>query len=114
MTDPKPRGFATLSPERLREITSKGGKAVPPEKRAYSQNTELAKIAGTKGGKSVPGERRMYSLNRDLAVASGRKGGRAAQAKRRAEAAGGFEPVGAAVQRVVDQVRSGAKSREDA
>lgn len=39
---------------------------------------------------------------------------RAAQAKRRAEAAGGFEPVGAAVQRVVDQVRSGAKSREDA
>jgi general stress protein YciG len=47
------RGFASLTPERRREIASKGGKSVPAEKRAYSTNRELAATAGKKGGLAV-------------------------------------------------------------
>ena len=51
MTEKKLRGFATLTPERRREIASKGGKAVAPEKRYYADKAK-ASAAGFKGGKS--------------------------------------------------------------
>jgi len=51
MTEKKPRGFATLTPERRRELASMGGKAVAPEKRYYS-NKANASSAGFKGGTS--------------------------------------------------------------
>ncbi len=44
------RGFASMSPERQREIASKGGKSVPSEKRSFSQNRDLASQAGKRGG----------------------------------------------------------------
>ena len=44
------RGFASMSPEKQREIASKGGKSVPSEKRSFAQNRELAAQAGRKGG----------------------------------------------------------------
>jgi general stress protein YciG len=44
------RGFASLSPEKRREIASMGGKSVPAEKRSFSQNRDLAAEAGRKGG----------------------------------------------------------------
>ncbi len=44
------RGFASMSPEKQREIASKGGKSVPSEKRSFSQNRDLASAAGRKGG----------------------------------------------------------------
>ena len=44
------RGFASMSPEKQREIASKGGKSVPSEKRSFSQNRDLASNAGRKGG----------------------------------------------------------------
>jgi general stress protein YciG len=44
------RGFASMSPEKQREIASKGGKGVPSEKRSFSQNRDLASQAGRKGG----------------------------------------------------------------
>ena len=44
------RGFASMSPEKQREIASKGGKSVPSEKRSFSQNRDLASQAGKKGG----------------------------------------------------------------
>ncbi|NBJ13133.1 con-10 family general stress protein [Microvirga arsenatis] len=47
------RGFASMSPEKQREIASKGGKSVPAEKRSFSRNRHLAAEAGRKGG-SVP------------------------------------------------------------
>lgn len=47
----KPRGFATLTPERRREIASMGGKAVPPEKRGFSRYQGLAARAGRIGGR---------------------------------------------------------------
>ncbi len=50
------RGFASMSPERQREIASKGGKSVPSDKRSFAQNRDLASQAGRKGGQaSGPG-----------------------------------------------------------
>ena len=48
------RGFASMNQERQRQIASMGGKAVPDEKRSFSQNRRLAAEAGRKGGQSVP------------------------------------------------------------
>jgi general stress protein YciG len=39
-----------ISPERRHEIASKGGKALRPEQRSFSQSRELAREAGRKGG----------------------------------------------------------------
>ena len=44
------RGFASMDPARQREIASKGGSSVPPDKRPFSQNHKLAAEAGRKGG----------------------------------------------------------------
>jgi len=46
----KPRGFATMSVERRREIAAKGGASVPAEKRAFSRDFKLAERAGAAGG----------------------------------------------------------------
>ena len=55
MTEKKdrPRGFAAMSPEMRREVASRGGKSVPPERRAYSINRQLAKDAGRVGGRAT-------------------------------------------------------------
>lgn len=47
----KLRGFASMSPERRRQIASRGGKNVPPERRVYSTNRQLASDAGRVGGR---------------------------------------------------------------
>ena len=44
------RGFASMDPERRREIARKGGASVPADKRSFSQNTDLAARAGRIGG----------------------------------------------------------------
>ncbi len=46
------RGFASMTPERRREIARKGGASVPKDKRSFSQNNELAIRAGKKGGEA--------------------------------------------------------------
>src|SRR5262249_10758950 len=69
------RGFASMSPERQREIARMGGKSVPGAKRSFSQNRHLAAAAGRKGGQRVPGTKRSFSQNRELAAEAGRKGG---------------------------------------
>jgi len=51
------RGFASLSPERRREIAAQGGAAVKPENRSFSRDRGLAAGAGSKGG-SVSGKRK--------------------------------------------------------
>jgi len=64
--DPKPkpaststRGFAGMDPEKQREIARKGGRAVPNEKRSFSQNHSLASEAGRRGGRaSRPSQRK--------------------------------------------------------
>lgn len=69
------RGFASLSPERRREIASMGGKSVPVEKRSFSRDRKLAATAGKKGGLAVPPEKRAYAMDSELASRSGKIGG---------------------------------------
>jgi general stress protein YciG len=47
----KPQGFAAISPERQREIASKGGKAAQALGRAHRFTAETAREAGRKGGR---------------------------------------------------------------
>lgn len=47
------RGFASMTPERRKEIASMGGKSVAPANRAFSKNIDLARSAGKQGGKSL-------------------------------------------------------------
>lgn len=44
------RGFASMDPQRLREITSMGGKAAHKAGRAHKFTSEEARAAGRKGG----------------------------------------------------------------
>jgi general stress protein YciG len=44
------RGFASMDPQRQREIASRAGKSVRPENRAFSRDRELAERAGALGG----------------------------------------------------------------
>jgi uncharacterized protein len=77
---PKPkskRGFASMSPEKQREIARKGGKSVPSEKRSFSQDIGLAAKAGQKGGRAVKSENRSFSRDHALASKAGAKGGHA-------------------------------------
>jgi uncharacterized protein len=77
-TKPKSkRGFASMSPEKQREIAAKGGRSVPAEKRSFSQSADLAAKAGQKGGKAVAPENRSFSRDPALAAAAGTKGGHA-------------------------------------
>jgi general stress protein YciG len=76
------RGFASMSPERRREIAALGGKSIPAEKRTFSKDRDLAKRAGRAGGVATPGQKRTFATNRELAAAAGRKGGAAGQASK--------------------------------
>jgi len=62
------RGFASMSPERQREIASKGGKAAHRLGRAHEFTSAKAKIEGAKGGAAVSKDRRHMAE-------IGRKGG---------------------------------------
>ncbi|WP_036295010.1 general stress protein [Methylosinus sp. PW1] len=75
------RGFASVDPDKQREIARRGGCAVPAEKRSFSQNPDLAASAGRKGGTSVAPEKRSFSRDPALASAAGRKGGFASHKK---------------------------------
>jgi general stress protein YciG len=44
------RGFASMSPEKKREIASKGGKAAHALGTAHKWTSEEAQVAGRKGG----------------------------------------------------------------
>lgn len=64
------RGFASMTPERRREIARMGGKAAHVNGTAHQFTPEEAREAGKKGGKSV-------SANRDHMATIGKKGGQA-------------------------------------
>lgn len=44
------RGFASMDPDKRREIARKGGASVPGDKRSFYLNRDLAASAGRKGG----------------------------------------------------------------
>ncbi len=53
----KPRGFATMTPERIREIASAGGKAAHAQGKAHRWTVDQAREAGRKGGQAPHGSR---------------------------------------------------------
>jgi general stress protein YciG len=67
----KKRGFASMSPEKLREISRKGGKSVAPEKLRFARDPEFAAECGKRGGKKVDPTKRTFALNPDLASKAG-------------------------------------------
>jgi general stress protein YciG len=44
------RGFASMSPDKVREIASMGGRAAHASGMAHEWSTEQARMAGRKGG----------------------------------------------------------------
>lgn len=69
------RGFASMDPQRQREIASKGGRAAHAKGTAHEFTSEEARNAGRKGGESV-------SRNREHMATIGRKGGESRSANR--------------------------------
>src|ERR1051326_2852205 len=67
------RGFAAMSPERKREIASKGGRAAHMKGTAHEFTSDEARAAGRKGGETV-------SRDRQHMAEIGRKGGIASRA----------------------------------
>ena len=69
------RGFASMDPERQREIASEGGRAAHEQGTAHEFDSEEARAAGRKGGEAV-------SRNREHMAEIGRKGGQASGNRR--------------------------------
>jgi uncharacterized protein len=65
------RGFASMDPEKQKQIASKGGKAAHQLGVAHEWSSEEARVAGRKGGESI-------SKNKQHMSEIGRKGGEAA------------------------------------
>lgn len=70
MTGKSKRGFASMDPQRQREIASKGGRAAHEKGTAHEWSRDEARQAGHKGGVVV-------SRDRDHMSAIGREGGEA-------------------------------------
>ncbi|MGH7964419.1 MAG: KGG domain-containing protein [Candidatus Binatia bacterium] len=64
------RGFASMDPEKQREIARRGGQAAHEKGAAHQFTVQEAREAGQKGGKAV-------SKDRAHMARIGRKGGRA-------------------------------------
>jgi uncharacterized protein len=59
------RGFASMSPEKQREIASKGGRAAHEKGTAHEWTAEEARSAGRKGGQVSRGGRGRLPSNSD-------------------------------------------------
>lgn len=69
MNNTSRRGFASMDPEKQREIASKGGRAAHAKGTAHEFTPDEAREAGRKGGMVV-------SQNREHMATIGREGGR--------------------------------------
>ena len=76
------RGFASMDPNRQREIASKGGRAAHAKGTAHEWTPDEAREAGRKGGETV-------SRDRAHMAQIGREGGGARSANRRAQQGNG-------------------------
>ena len=69
------RGFASMSPEKQREIASKGGRAAHEKGTAHEWTADEARSAGRKGGQVSRGGRgRLLATGDEAAPASGSDG----------------------------------------
>lgn len=69
------RGFASMDPERQRQIASQGGKAAHQKGTAHEFTPEEAREAGSKGGKAAHEKGTAHEFDSDEAREAGRKGG---------------------------------------
>lgn len=69
MSDTSKHGFASMDPDKQREIASQGGKAAHEKGTAHEFTSEEAKEAGQKGGEKV-------SQDREHMAEIGREGGK--------------------------------------
>ena len=72
------RGFASMDPERQRQIAREGGKAAHIKGTAHEFSSEEARNAGRKGGEAV-------SRDREHMAEIGRKGGRSSGNNRKSD-----------------------------
>ena len=82
------RGFASMDPERQREIASHGGRAAHERGTAHEFTSEEARQAGSKGGKVAHERGTAHEFDSEEARAAGRKGGEVSGAHRGAHALG--------------------------
>jgi general stress protein YciG len=75
------RGFASMDPERQREIASEGGKAAHEKGSAHEFSSQEARDAGSKGGQAAHERGTAHEFDSEEARAAGRKGGQAAHEK---------------------------------
>lgn len=83
-TRPLGRGFASMDPERQREIASHGGRAAHERGTAHEFTSAEAREAGSKGGKVAHERGTAHEFDSEEARAAGRKGGEASGAQRQA------------------------------
>ncbi len=72
------RGFASMDPDKQREIASEGGKAAHEKGTAHEFDSQEAREAGRKGGEAV-------SRDREHMAEIGRKGGQSSGGGNRRE-----------------------------
>lgn len=77
------RGFASMDPQRQREIASLGGRAAHQKGTAHQFSPEEARLAGSKGGQAAHRKGTAHEFNSDEARAAGRKGGQASHAAKK-------------------------------
>ena len=77
------RGFASMDPERQRQIAREGGKAAHVKGTAHEFTSEEARNAGRQGGETV-------SKDREHMAEIGRKGGRSSGNNRKPNGDGRF------------------------
>jgi general stress protein YciG len=70
-----------MSPDKQKEIASKGGRAAHAKGTAHQFTPEEAAAAGRKGGKAAHAKGTAHQFTPEEAAAAGRKGGKAAHAK---------------------------------
>jgi general stress protein YciG len=71
------RGFASMDPQRQREIASEGGKAAHEKGTAHEFTPEEARRAGSKGGQAAHQKGTAHEFSSEEAREAGRKGGQA-------------------------------------
>jgi general stress protein YciG len=69
------RGFASMDPNRQRQIASQGGKAAHQKGTAHEFTPEEARQAGSKGGKAAHEKGTAHEFDSQEAREAGRKGG---------------------------------------
>jgi len=76
------RGFASMDPDKQKEIASKGGKAAHAKGTAHEFSSEEAREAGRKGGKAAHAKGTAHEFSSEEAREAGRKGGQSTQRDR--------------------------------